>query len=444
MRFSFLHLADTHVGFMQYGQKKRYNDFAQAALWAVLQAIERKVDFVVLAGDWFHQRSGVQPFTMSQSARILGLLKERGIPCLAIEGNHDRPHYADRDMSWMEYLAQLGYLIRLNFVPGRDAPLQRADAEHPDGHFCEPLPGVLVFGMGYKGASTEALLPELAQHVQCIRDRENAAYSILALHTGVERETTFQGAGDVSASKLLELKETGLDYVALGHYHLPFEIEDWAYNPGSTEVTSMDRLNLEKPGGVNLVEVDTDRSGLKHEVRHLVSPTRPFVREVFEVGQAETFDRLLEALQAEFTTRHQKWEGKRKDDRAPIVAVTLRGRLRFDPGQLELEPIRAWTAELYQALECRVQSRLQPMGERSFGDEEFGSRQELARAVIRGTILERPPYADRAEVWLDATQELADQALAGSDPDSLYALLREYDRKALDTTEQDESADASG
>jgi len=44
--------------------------------------------------------------------------------------------------------------------------------------------------------------------------------------------------GEVTYEDLCQLKGV-VDYLALGHYHSNYEIDDWAYNPGSPDTCSV-------------------------------------------------------------------------------------------------------------------------------------------------------------------------------------------------------------
>ena len=50
MRALFVHTADNHLGYEQYGVKERFNDFSRA-FWAIIDdAIARKADLFIIAG----------------------------------------------------------------------------------------------------------------------------------------------------------------------------------------------------------------------------------------------------------------------------------------------------------------------------------------------------------------------------------------------------------
>ena len=87
MKTKFLHVADCHLGKWQYNLRERFNDFGRAFHHIVDQAIAAEVDFVILAGDLFEKRA-IDALTLNQAMRALDRLHKKGIPCLAIEGNH--------------------------------------------------------------------------------------------------------------------------------------------------------------------------------------------------------------------------------------------------------------------------------------------------------------------------------------------------------------------
>ncbi|HBE26629.1 MAG TPA: DNA repair exonuclease, partial [Ktedonobacter sp.] len=108
MRASFIHIADTHLGYEQYGVRERFNDFSRA-FWDIMdEAARRPVDFVVIAGDLFNKRA-IDAQTLIHAIEGLKKLKEQGIPVIAIEGNHDRSYYRD-GISWLQFLCHQGYL----------------------------------------------------------------------------------------------------------------------------------------------------------------------------------------------------------------------------------------------------------------------------------------------------------------------------------------------
>src|SRR5258708_8631619 len=91
--------------------RERFNDFRRA-FWDIMgEAENRPVDFVVIAGDLFNKRA-IDALTLIHAIEGLRKLKEKGIPVIAIEGNHDRSYYRD-GVSWLQFLCHQEYLTLL-------------------------------------------------------------------------------------------------------------------------------------------------------------------------------------------------------------------------------------------------------------------------------------------------------------------------------------------
>src|SRR5947209_3177750 len=189
MRASFIHMADTHLGYEQYGVRERFNDFSRT-FWDIIDdAIDRHVDFVVIAGDLFNKRA-IDALTLIHAIEGLRKLKDKNIPVIAIEGNHDRSYYRD-GISWLQFLCHQGYLILLAPLMEDGAP--RLDRWQPDtmrGAYVDLLDGRLrVYGLHWQGASTVRCIEGLAQAMSVARAEEDAPgieYRLLTMHTGVE------------------------------------------------------------------------------------------------------------------------------------------------------------------------------------------------------------------------------------------------------------------
>src|SRR3982751_4761336 len=99
----FLHISDIHLGCTRYQLAESPRDFFDA--WNdVLEkyAIDEKVDFVLICGDFFHKRN-VDPQTMNHAVFGLRKMERARIPVIVIEGNHDQ-HYRDITHSWLRSL----------------------------------------------------------------------------------------------------------------------------------------------------------------------------------------------------------------------------------------------------------------------------------------------------------------------------------------------------
>ncbi len=107
----FIHTSDIHLGKTyrnSAGEAERFNDFFLCLAGIVADAIATRVDFILIGGDLFHVGQ-ILPKTFAKTIETLQPLKDAGIPCIAIEGNHDWIHRRD-SISWMEALSQMGYI----------------------------------------------------------------------------------------------------------------------------------------------------------------------------------------------------------------------------------------------------------------------------------------------------------------------------------------------
>ncbi|MCB0071192.1 MAG: DNA repair exonuclease [Caldilineaceae bacterium] len=264
MQTRFLHFADVHLGFRQYNQSERYNDFARAYLAVIQAAIDAQVDFVILAGDLFEKRS-IDALTLNQAMRGLERLAEAGIPVIAVEGNHERAYY-DEQVGWLRFLALRDLLILLHptFHEGK---LQLAPYTRRTGAYIDPAPGVRVYGMGWMGSATAQNLERYADALAGA-PRDGIEYAVFVSHAGVEG--VLDGASGGLSMRQWSVLRPFVDYLALGHIHKPYEFEDWIYNPGSLENCAISETAW-PARGYYLVEVDTERPR--------AAPHRPLARQ---------------------------------------------------------------------------------------------------------------------------------------------------------------------
>ena len=176
----FVHLADLHLGYEQYGLKERAQDIARAARRAAEAAVTEKVQFVLIAGDVFHNRS-VNPDTLLTAVSILSLLRQAGIPVVAIAGNHDRG-WRSEGLSWLSLLHSLGYLTCLDVTVDKGSlQLNPTDSDRPS---YIQLGEARIVGLPYFGTGLPRLLAQLPD-LLCRLERR---YTILLAHSGLEGE----------------------------------------------------------------------------------------------------------------------------------------------------------------------------------------------------------------------------------------------------------------
>jgi len=86
--FSFVHVADLHLGYAQYNLEVRREDFDKAFKEVVDKTIELKPDFMLIAGDIF-QQARPSNVTLENAIGNLKRLRNSEIPVLTVDGSHD-------------------------------------------------------------------------------------------------------------------------------------------------------------------------------------------------------------------------------------------------------------------------------------------------------------------------------------------------------------------
>ena len=408
----FLHISDVHLGCTRYQLPESPRDFFDA--WIdVLQryAIDKEVDFVIMCGDFFHKRN-VPPETMNYAVAGLQLMKDHGIPVIAIEGNHDQKH-TDSDYSWLRSLSnwRLVHLLEPSNAEGKIG-YSDWDDDYCCGGFVD-IGRARVFGSHWYGASANWAIPMLTEALK--ENRREGAFHLLMLHTDVEGHQTHP----IPALSLTALKElkSATDYVALGHTHMHYEIDNWAFNPGSIEVTNIAEYREKR--GVYLVEVDDDNTvRAEHitEYRH-----RPFQRIPFDVdGYADTKD-LTAAVLDKIDREARRTEA---DKPAPIVEIIMKGQLGFPNSVLELKEIRERAKEICGALHIRVKNMTVPIDYAVAVDvDEDASREKLERRVVEDLIIRDNRYKTKVNDISDAVIGAKRLALSDEEPEKIAEFI---------------------
>ena len=435
MRASFIHIADTHLGYEQYGVRERFNDFSRV-FWDIMEeAVHRQVDFVVIAGDLFNKRA-IDAQTLIHAIEGLKRLKDKGVPVIAIEGNHDRSYYRD-GISWLQFLCHQEYLTLLAPIMRDGAPvLNYWQPGTMRGSHIDLLDGRLrVYGLPWQGAATSRSMEGLAGALAAARageDAEGVEYRLLIMHTGIEGIVPrVQGLPTMSQFQPLR---TCVDYLALGHVHKPYEFDGWIYNPGSTETWGAEEAAWEDRG-YYFVEIDTgepekvidpNKTARYHHATHLVSKRRPFVRHELRV------DGLNEpnALYARLEDYCQREAYKHQDGSLrPLVQIQLIGTLNFDAGSLDLPHMEEIVTNHFRPLYVRVDNNTNdqdyiPEG----GDIDGRDRSawhELERRIFEDLVSRDNRYLPAKEQWSTVLADLKKMALDKDDPTTIAQFLRD-------------------
>ncbi len=406
----FLHISDVHLGCTRYQLAESPRDFFDAWINVLKKyAIGENVDFVIMCGDFFHKRS-VPPETMNYAVAGLTLLKDAGIPIVSIEGNHDQKH-TDSEYSWLRSLANwnLLHLLEPTNLEGKMTyrPWQEGSGGYID--ICRAR----IFGSHWYGASANWAIPMLTEAIG--QNRREGAFHILMLHTDVEGHQTHPIPA-LSVSALKELKSV-TEYVGLGHTHMHYEIDNWAFNPGSIEVTNISEFRETR--GVFIVEVDENN---QVSARHIQDyRQRPFQRLRFDVDNIADTKEITEGVLEKVKNEARVAEDGQP---SPIIEITLTGRLGIPNSLLEMQKMRDETQKLTGALHVRIKNHSTPVEYAVAEDvEEDASRETLERRVIEDLIVRDNRFKNRPVEMARLVIGVKRQALSDEPPEKIVNLI---------------------
>jgi exonuclease SbcD len=412
MSTRFLHTADIHLGKTyrtSAGEAERYEDFFRMLSGIVSDAISETVDFVLIAGDLFHTGQ-ILPRTFARTIETLQPLKDAGIPCIAVEGNHDWIHRRD-SISWMEALSQMGYicLLRPSRTENGGYSFEQFDPETGAGGHIE-VNGLNIYGLGYIGTQAGHLVARICEAVTT----EN---NLLLFHVGLWTYSPVE-IGNMQPVEALPLADR-FQYVALGHGHKPYIVSTpegraYAFNPGSPERVNFGEEKYDK--GYYLVKVEN--GNFSHEFR--CTAPRPMFVVTVNLDASENADQALESFRCQITDKVATLADKNR----PLLEVRLAGRVAFHPFELGRERLRLVLDEICNPLHVEIKNHLS-LVTRSGGSEDVKkSLSEIERDVLGELISANSTYKGRETELVSLALAIRDQVMKGDvEGEELLSLL---------------------
>lgn len=407
----FIHTSDIHLGKTyrnSTGETQRYEDFFDCLAGVVADAINTDVDFLLIGGDLFHVGQ-ILPKTFAKTIETLQPLKDAGIPCIAIEGNHDWIHRRD-NISWMEALSQMGYIKLLRPSRTEDGGY-RFDpfdgASGMGGHIV--INGLNIYGLGYIGA-------QAGHHVERICSAINTENNLLLFHVGIWSYSPVE-IGNMKIEEAQPLADK-FGYVALGHGHKPYIIETpagkpFAYNPGSPEAVNFGEQKYLK--GYYLVSVANEIFSAEFKP---TSP-RPMIVATIDLTGAANGDEALKSF-----TSQIKEQLPQAGERRPLLELKLIGKVAFHPFELGRERLRLLLDEIAHPLHVEIKNHLSLVSSAGKVDNEKKSLTEIEQEVLYELIGSGSDYQGREDELVQLSLLLRDAVQKGNvDGDELLALF---------------------
>jgi DNA repair exonuclease SbcCD nuclease subunit len=255
--FSFIHVSDLHLGYSQYGLEVRRQDFDNVFAELVDKAVELKPDFMIIAGDLFHQPRPTN-ITLENAIRSFKRLKDVQIPVITVDGSHDSaPNTITGTILYPLDSAGLIY-----HLPRHNGACWRKQD-------CCYVYGIPNYHTKHK---TQENLPKFMIENPPVPVKN--VYNIFALHGAIDLPGVKPPY--IAAELAPELLPSGFQYYAAGHIHERFSTQfkdGCLHYSGCTETVSYDEARY--PKSFNYVQVD-ENGEIQIEQIEFSSP-RPFV-----------------------------------------------------------------------------------------------------------------------------------------------------------------------
>ena len=353
----FIHASDIHLGSHQYRNDNRANDFILSFEEILSKAITYQVDFILLGGDVFTSLE-MLPGKLTTIVNILRDFKNttnERIHIIAIEGNHDirkfsrGVRFSHRGQSWLKFLASLGLIVLLdsdnNMSP--EQMFKPYDFQARKGGKIQ-IKNIVVYGTGYLKEKPEDYFLTLKEGII----KEDGKFHILLQHFGIEGQ--MENVPGVKYDEIKHLKDR-VQYLALGHYHLQFILEDWVYNPGSSEAACSSDFSFKR--GVFLVTVSKEEK-YKKEIKKIQLTNRTYRWEtVFFKTEFSTKESLYEYVIRKLKRSFDLDKNSHVDPsniQIPVLFLVLKGKKPFYRYKIDIKELTQYICENLPVVDVRI------------------------------------------------------------------------------------------
>lgn len=409
MKKSFIHCADIHLGRQQFNSDQRWSDFGVTLKNIIDTSVEKKVDYILLSGDFFHERV-INAKTLSLSTEILSKAKNAGIDIIAIEGNHDKAPYKD-GQSWLEYLDKEGYikLLYLNYDENGD-PLM-TQYENGCGNMLI-YDDLRIIGLGYLGASTPKRINQIKEAIG-----EFNGFTIVMLHAAVDT-LLGQSLGGFKGEILKEFNN--VDYFALGHIHSRYEGENW-YNPGAPEYVHLDEAKTKNGIAPQKGYYYVTLEDKKADINFIESTKRRVIYKEIDLCGYKSADEVKICVLSQVSQYM---------DKEAILYARLSGELDFSPIEIDIYSIQQEISNPQMFFYCEIVNMCTLKG---IKNEEINielDKNEIERVVFKMMLNEKYPNVNFEAGIEDFIVSIKDNVLSGEEPENIAQAIQEYALRA--------------
>ena len=309
--FSFVHVADLHLGYAQYNLDIRREDFDKAFQEVIEKTIQLKPDFMIIAGDLF-QQARPSNITLENAITNFRRLRDAGIPVLTVDGSHD----SAPNMITGTILNPLDSAGLIHYLPRKKGAFWRNK-------------NCYVYGIPNFRTKrrTEEQLPIFLEENKPTPDP--SVFNIFVFHMALDIPSLKPPQMEAEATP--ELFPEGFNYYAGGHVHsshkMPFKDGVLTYS-GCTETVSYEDAFVEK----GFFHVKVNAKGVPKLHRIKLETPRHFIiidRDYSGSTPAKITDVAVKSV-------------KEVDEEGAVIIPLLRGVLPTSAirGEVDLKKIR--------------------------------------------------------------------------------------------------------
>lgn len=374
MKVRFLHCGDTHLGCYPNRIEERFADFFNVFFEMIDYGVKNEIKLILISGDLFHLKT-INSKTLLKTIEALTYAKANNIEVIVIEGNHDRAFFIDED-SWLNFLNEQGY-IKLLGEPIIDGQVILSPYKNKKGSIIETK-DYRIIGISYLGGMTEKYIKDLKKKI-----KKQDQFTILMLHAAVDR-LQGQEMGDIRSEVILELKDI-IDYVALGHIHVKYIIDDFCYNPGSLEnIRIRDGRRSEEKGFFDVTVLENNSK----EVKYVNSNPRKVHFHSIDISNLNKPEDLRKHIQ-DLNLNIKAGE---------MLELYLYGTPKFNPYLIEIYDLEAYLKQQYKLLHIEIKSSYTSLDIEKDGDEVVDQQTMIKKLVEQKLEYNYPDIKEASEI----------------------------------------------
>jgi DNA repair exonuclease SbcCD nuclease subunit len=158
----------------------------------------------------------------------------------------------------------------------------------------------------------------------------------------------------VNYEKIKHLKER-VNYLALGHYHLQFILEDWVYNPGSSEAACSTDFSFKR--GAFLVTISKEDKYIK-EVKKIKLPNRAYRwKIIYFKTEFRTKEKIYEYIIRKLKRSFNLGKNYNEDPsniQIPVLFLVLKGKKPFYRCKIDTKKLTQIICENLPVVDVRI------------------------------------------------------------------------------------------